>query len=265
MQTLVRAMQGRGGEGRALPGAFSMLDEIGAKLRYGQTSVIVGAPGSGKSALALTWAMRTNVPTLYFSADSDRMTIGTRIGASVTRHTVDEVEAGLIGADGPKWHRLIDQNTRHMWFSWDASLGIDDIESELLAYATVTGRWPGLVVVDNLKNVWTDGGDDADHIRFDRAIGQLNEFAREYGPAVLFLHHATGQYEDGYTPIPLAGLLGKCGKDVTLALTLHRGPVGSNEMRVCVVKNRVGKADPGGNLSVGLPFVPERMWFGGGE
>lgn len=220
---------------------------------------MAGAPGSGKSAFALAWCLRTSVPTLYFSADSDRMTLATRIGASVTRNTTDEVEQGIVGPEGPKWLSFIDSHTRQIWFSWDPAPTLDDIEAELLAYAAVNGQWPGLVVLDNLKNVWDDGSDEKDHVRFDRVIARLNEFAREYGSHVLILHHVLGGYEDGYTPIPLSGLLGKPSKDVTLALTLHRR--GQDEMGVCVVKNRVGQADPGGNLAVGIRFVAERMWF----
>lgn len=259
MQTLVRSLQGRSEEGRSLPAAFKALEAIGAKLRYGQVSLVAGAPGSGKSAFALAWCLRTAVPTLYFSADSDRMTLATRIGASVTRNTTDEVEQGIVGPEGPKWLSFIDSHTRQIWFSWDPAPTLDDIEAELLAYAAVNGQWPGLVVLDNLKNVWDDASDEKDHVRFDRVIARLNEFAREYGSHVLVLHHVLGGYEDGYTPIPLSGLLGKPSKDVTLALTLHRR--GQDEMGVCVVKNRVGQADPGGNLAVGIRFVAARMWF----
>ncbi len=261
MQSLVRAMRGRGQEGRALPGAFPGLEDVGARVRYGQVTLIAGAPGSGKSALVLAWAMRVKVPTLYFSADSDRMTLGTRIGASITRHTTEEVEQGLIGPDASKWYALIDSHTEHIWFDWEPAPSLLDVEGELLAYAAVNGEWPGLVVIDNLKNVWDDQGDgDADHVRYDRTIARFNELAREYGFAVIVLHHVTGSYEDGYTPIPLTGLLGKPSKDVTLALTLYRAS--ADHMGICVVKNRVGAADPGAHLRVSIPFVASRMWFG---
>ncbi len=243
-----------------------MLEALGAKLRYGQVSLVAGAPGSGKSAFALCWCLRAQVPTLYFSADSDRLTLATRIGASITRQTTDDVELGLLGEGAEDWQRLIGQHTSQVWFSWDPAPTLDDIEAELLCYAAVTGQWPGLVVLDNLKNVWDGDSDEKDHVRFDRVIARLNEFAREYGSHVLILHHVTGSYEDGYTPIPLSGLLGKPSKDVTLALTLHRGHGHPDrpeeaEMRVCVVKNRVGQADPGGNLVAAIPFVPARQWF----
>lgn len=258
MQTLTRSLKGRAQEGRSLPSAFNALESVGAKVRYGQVALIVGGPGAGKSAFALEWAMRAQVPTLYFSADSDRLTLGTRIGASITRQLTDDVEAGLTGPDRAQWHKLIDEKTSHMWFDWTPSPSLDDLGDELYAYATVTGQWPGLIVIDNLKNIY--GEDGADHERYNATISHLNEFAREYGSAVICLHHATGAYEDGYTPIPLSGLLGKTGKDATLVLTLHRAD--ENLMGVSVVKNRVGKADPGASNSVLIPFYPERQYFG---
>ncbi|MGI5245450.1 AAA family ATPase [Dactylosporangium sp. CA-139066] len=264
MQTLVRAMKGQGQDGRALPGAFSGLEAVGARLRYGQVALIVAAPGGAKSAVGLVWALRSGAKTLYFSADTDRFEIGKRLGAHFTRRTQDEVEAGLTGPESDKWYALIDSNTRNLWFSWEPAPSLDDIEDEVKAYAAVRGEWPELIVIDNLKNVWDDGGSagDSDWVRYDRVVAALKELAQEIGAAVLILHHATGQYEDGYTPIPLNGILGKCAKDVRLALTLHRGPVGSNETRICVVKNNGNKADPGGGLIVPVPFWPERMYFG---
>jgi hypothetical protein len=205
-----------------------------------------------------------HVPTLYFSADTDRMEIGKRIGAIATRHTTDEVEAGLLGPDADKWYALIDSHTKDIRFTWDGALSLDDIDDELKAYAVVYGRWPALVVVDNLKNVWDDSGNgDADHIRFDRTVAYLKEVAQEIGSAFLILHHVTGTFEDGYTPIPLTGILGKCAKDVRLALTLHRAPVGMDEIRICVVKNNGNKADPGGHLIAQIQFIPERCFMGG--
>lgn len=221
---------------------------------------MVGAPGGGKSAVALTWALRTGVPTLYFSADTDRMTIGVRVGAMVTRQTTDAVETGMIGPDRDGWLSLVDERMSHVWFCWDPAPTLEDIEQEVLAYAAVNGQWPGLVVVDNLKNVWDDGS-EKDFERFDRVLAHLKEMSQEIGCATLALHHVTGEYENGYTPIPLNGVLNKCTKDVRLVLTLHRGPIGSNEMRVSVVKNNGNKADPSGQLWVPIPFVPERMWM----
>lgn len=263
IQTLARAIRGRAEEGRALPPAFSQLEALGAKLRYSQVALMVGAPGGGKSALALTWALRSQVPTLYFSADTDRMTMGVRLGAGLLAHETDAVEAALIGPEREKWLHYIDSHTSHMWFMWDPAPSLDDIEQEVMAYAAVNGQWPGLVVVDNLKNIWDDdGAGEADHVRYDRVVARLKEMSQEIGCATLVLHHVMGQYEDGYTQIPLSGILGKCAKDVRLAMTLHRGPIGTNEMRVSVVKNNGNKADPSGSLWAPLKFYPERMQFG---
>lgn len=225
--------------------------------------MVAAAPGVGKSALVTTLAIRSGVRTVYESADSDRMTLGVRIGAHITRYTTEEIETSLAGVDRDRWYQAIEAATPHIWWAWDAAPTLEDIEAEIEAYAVCHGDWPELIVIDNLKNVWVDEAGGGDHVRFDRAIDFLHEVARDTGACVVFLHHVTGEYEDGIRPIPLSGLLGKVGKTPRLILTLYK--VSENEMGVCIVKNSVGPANPSGQLQVKIPFVPERMWFGGVE
>lgn len=76
----------------------------------------------------------------------------------------------------------------------------------------------------------------------------------------MVLHHATGRYEDGDTPIPQSGLENKVAKIPAQILTLTRK--GEN-MWVHVVKNRAGKADPKGGLSAQLYVDLATMRFSG--
>ena len=270
MQTLSLAMRNSEDEGLALPSVFPSLEKNGAKFRRSQLSLIAAAPGGGKSAVATYIATRMEywddeqfttvpVPTLYWSADSDKKTIGNRITASVTKHTVDEAEKLLERGDRETWETL-EFNTDHIWFAWDRGPSLEDIEKEVEAFALVHGEWPHLIVIDNLKNVWIEeSGDGGEHIRYDRVLDYLHELAGITGAHILVLHHVTGIYENGDQPIPLGGILGKVTKPFRLILTLHR--TWDGQMGICIVKNSNGPMDAGGKLIVKMPYDLERMQF----
>lgn len=267
MQTLSLAMKMSEEEGAALPSVFPSLDRIGAKLRRSQLSLIAAAPGGGKSAIATYIATNmaygeygeTGVPTLYFSADTDKKTLGNRITASVTKHTVDQAEKLLLDGDERVWNAL-EANTSHIWFEWDRGPNLEDMEAEVQAFAHVTGEWPHLIVVDNLKNIWVEeSGDGGEHIRYDRVLDWLHELAGLTGAHVMVLHHVTGYYEIGNMPIPLSGILGKVTKPFRLILTLHKAWDGT--LGICVVKNTTGRAEADGSLTVHMPYDLERMQY----
>ena len=267
MQTLSLAMRNSEEEGVALPSVFPSLEKIGAKFRRAQLSLIAAAPGGGKSAFATYEVIKAAygeyeeepVPTLYFSADTDKKTLGNRIAASITRYTVDEAERLLLGNNERIWE-LLDNNTSHIWFCWDRAPNFDAIEQEVEAFAHVMGDWPHKIVIDNLKNIWPeDSGDGGEHIRYDRTLDYLHELAGITGAHIMVLHHVTGYYETGNIPIPLSGILGKVTKPFRLILTLHRA--WDNMLGICVVKNTSGRASPDGSLVIHMPYDLERMQY----
>jgi len=267
MQTISLAMRNSEEEGEALPSVFPSLEKIGAKFRRSQLSLVAGAPGGGKSAFALYEAVfaaygeyeENPVPTLYFSADTDKKTLGNRVTASVTKLTVDESEYLLDKKHEPTWQSL-EANTSHIWFCWNRGPNLDDLEREVEAFAHVNGDWPHKIVVDNLKNVWIEEtGDGGEHIRYDRVLDYLHELAGVTGAHVMVLHHVTGYYEIGNVPIPLSGILGKVTKPFRLILTLHK--VNNNLLGISVVKNTSGRAQADGNLIVYMPYDLERMQY----
>lgn len=267
MQTLSLAMRNSEEEGIALPSVFSSLEKIGAKFRRGQLSLVAAAPGGGKSAFATYEAVfaaygefgETPVPTLYFSADTDKKTLGNRIAASVTKLTVDQSEELLLANHKATWE-MLDQNTNHIWFAWDRGPSLEDLENEIEAFAHVMGDWPHKIVVDNLKNIWVEeSGEGGEHIRYDRVLDYLHELAGITGAHIMVLHHVTGYYEIGNVPIPLSGILGKVTKPFRLILTLHKA--WDNMLGICVVKNTSGRASADGSLIVHMPYDLERMQY----
>lgn len=267
MQTIALALSQSENVGQALPDVFPTLAKMGAKLRRGQLSLWAGGPGTGKSALASFIAANagygdfneTGVPTLYFSADTDKRTLGNRITASVTKMTVDECE-DLLLAGNKSTLKMLNDYTSHIWFNWNNGPNLDNIEDEIEAFAHVNGDWPHLIIIDNLKNVWIDtSGEGGEHIRYDRVLDYLHELAGLTNAHIMVLHHVTGFYENGDEPIPLSGILGKVSKPFRLIITLHRP--NPEQIGLSIVKNSTGKMDPRGSLICYLGLDLSRQQF----
>jgi hypothetical protein len=261
MQSLTLAMKAAPEEGEILPNPFRRLTQMGALFRRGQVSLVAAASGGGKSAFASHVAVHSSpkIPTLYFSADSDKTTVGVRVAAGLLGKSLREVEDHLHRDDFYLWE-TISSGTDHIWWCWDASPTLKDIESEVLAYAYTTGEWPSLIVVDNLINIDPDG-EVVGHAQKDGVVHWFQQLANLTNAHVMILHHVTGEWEDGLLPIPKSGLLDKVAKRPRLVLTLYKS--GGNTLGVCVVKNSSGQAAADGSFGCDLGWMPERSWFSG--
>ncbi len=267
MQTIGLALRGSESVGLSLPPVFPTLDKLGAKLRRGQLSMWAGGPGTGKSAIATFIAINSGygeyneigIPSLYFSADTDKRTLGNRVTASVTHLTVDESEELLL-----KKHygtmKMLDDATSHIWFNWNNGPNVDDIGNEVEAFAHVYGEYPHLIVIDNLKNIWVEStGEGGEHIRYDRVLDYLHELAGQTNAHIMVLHHVSGFYENGDEPIPLSGILGKVTKPFRLIVTLYRP--NEKQIGLSIVKNTTGRMSQKGDLVCYLDVDLERQQF----
>lgn len=264
MLTLALAMRAAESEGIPLPVVFPQLERLGAKPRRGQVTLVGAGPGGGKSALISEWVINLTegnrkLQGMYFSADTDRMTLGKRAAAGVLGCTLDETETYLKTNEHQIWDKL-EEATSHIWMCFDPGLTLDDIEAEIMTYAVVNGAWPEFVIIDVLMNVQGENS-DGDHTAFAEAMKWFHQMARETNSAFFVLHHVTGPYENGDEPIPLGGILGKVTKLARLVLTLHR--TSPNMLGVSVVKNSSGPASAAGwTVRTDIPWIPERSWFG---
>lgn len=248
-------------EGLALPNPFKGFSRFKIIQRRGQVSLWAAASGCGKSALATHIAVHSypKIPTLYCSADSDKVTLGTRVAAGVLNKPVEVVEKLLRNHDSATAEKLKD-STDHIWFYWDASPSLQDIEAEVEAYAYANGAWPHLIVIDNLINI--DPGDEGvGHAQKDGVMHYLQQLANLTNAHIMVLHHVTGQYEDGNTPVPKSGLLDKVAKRPRLVCTLYR--ISEGLLGVRVVKNSSGPMAADGSFGPDIAVMMERMWMEG--
>lgn len=267
IQTLSLALRNREKEGEPLPQLFKQFDQYGMKLRRGWLHLFAAAAGGFKSmwstflSLHMQYEDGTRVPTLYMSADNDKLTFGTAAIASYRNIHVNEAEQ-LIEQEDPEVLDWLGEVTGHLWVNFDSAPTTADIAQELDAFATVYGEWPHLLVIDNLMDVDTYGAGESEAISQNAILGFFRQVARETGAAILVLCHVTGEYVNGDKPIPRSGLMNKIDKLPQVVLTSFRDD--TNSLNISIVKQRRGRAQADGSLYVTLPLVPEKAFLGTG-
>lgn len=268
---MLRATQARARNehsGEPILSPFNSLNADKVFIRKGQVTLVAGGPGTGKSALTQSIVQRGDGhgrrnSVFYFSADSSTWDIYARAAAIATGRTLGSIEDELK-QEGPRNVDLIvNDATKHIWCAFDASPSDQYVNDNLMAYAEVHGAYPEVIIMDNLKNLDTGNNDDEWRALEDGMIF-LQDVARQTGAAVIALHHVGGNFEDGYSQIPLSGLRGKIGKTPAMVLTLHRGnDTGLETLNVSVVKQRTGPANANGSYYYKLLMDLSSMSFTG--
>lgn len=221
--------------------------------RRGQLAMLVAAPGVGKSVLSTSYVVQSGAHGLYTSMDTDAYTTSIRLIAAATGCTLEQAEAAR--ADGTAWAIDALGTIRSVHFAFPSSPDEREIAERLLAYREAEGEYPEILVLDNLSNI---AFDDEEFSGLRRIMRELQSVASRTGTAILVLHHAVGEFEDGDKAIPLGGVSGKLSKFPALILTAFRQ--GRGEIAVSVVKNRFGPADPSGHgVTFCLQADMERM------
>ena len=219
--------------------------------------MIAGTPGAGKSSVALSIAARTKHPTLYFSADTNAHTMAMRLVA-MSGYMTQAAAEQLLKREPEKAHELLQLNN-HLFWSFESTPTLKDLDDEVSAFETVWGRSPALIVVDNLMDIAMDGHDEFGGMR--AAMKELKYLARDTNAAVLVLHH-TKEGHDGFPCQPRSAIQGLVNQIPAMVLTIGQMKQG-DDTYLCVapVKNRYGRADQTGSNYVSLAFNPDSMYL----
>lgn len=254
MRTLARVAASMGGSPQEMPTVFTPLSQAGFRPRRGAVTMIAGTPGQLKSMLALYWVSRMQVPTLFFSADTDAYETMCRAAAMVSGETKDSVEQALNRGERERYDSLLaDLNIRWV-FETDPTYR--DIQLETAAYFEVFGQWPECIVVDNLMNVVGENEDEWGSMRDTTKV--IKRLVRITNANVLVLHHMQENEKDEEFPPRRGRLQGKVSQlpEQILSLLLK-----DDELRVAPVKNRFGPGDASGRKYVTLYVDPARCRF----
>ena len=256
MLNLLQAVHSTNSSAKPLPDVWNGLKAMNMRFRQSQLCLIAGQPNSGKSLMALVYALRTGVPTLYFSADTDPITQMFRTVAGLTGLSQQAVES-YLDQDPHYFDLLLAEKGSHIKWVFDPSPDIDAIELEILAYGEVYGTAPALIVVDNLMNCISVAGEEWSGIR--AIMSELHHVARKTGACVLALTHmseaGTG---DPKMPAPRRAILGKASQLPSMILSIAMDPE-YGQFRVAAVKNRFGEHSADASNYATLLIDPSRV------
>lgn len=212
--------------------------------------------------LWLNLAMRTAVPALYWSGDTDQHDVLMRTLALLTNITTEQVEEQYKGSVEAK--TFYDAKLGlgdHVDWVFDSAIPAGKVAERLTAFAELHGEYPHLVILDNLSNAVEHQGDEfAEQKEFMTEVQRLARFTRAH---FAVLAHAKGDYENGLKAIPQSGVLNNLAKIPEVLITLHWHDSSGTGIDLNICKNRSGKPDPGANRPVFFPVDYSRAFVGG--
>lgn len=261
MESLLQVFQGEKGSAKSapLPGLLPILTQRGIVPERGQMMMIAAQPNGGKSMLSLWYVIDKKLPTLFFSADTDKRTTMYRAVSIATDRTFDEVKSMPgTSADWIIEDAALDIMRAGIQFEFNPNPSIRDIDLELQAYEEVYG--PGhlqCVVLDNLLNVANDAGDFNGLVTI---LGELHALARNLDVALIILHHVNEGGTKAEFPAPRATIRGKVSQYPEQILTIALVP-NEQQMRVAMVKHRHKTPSPGAEDYETIWVDPTRMTF----
>lgn len=261
MQSLLQVFQEEEGSASStpLPGLLPILSQRGIVPERGQMMMIAAQPNGGKSMLSLWYVVNAGIPTMFFSADTDRRTTMFRAAAIKTGMTFDEVKS-MRGTSAASIYEdaILETLQAGLQFDFNPNPSIRDIDLELQAYEEVYG--PGhlqCVVVDNLLNVANDAGDFNGLVEI---LGQLHAMARQLDVALIILHHVNESTSKPEYPASRSSIRGKVSQYPEQIISIAMVPTEAM-MRVAMVKHRHKTPSPSGEDYETIYVDPTRMTF----
>ena len=225
---------------------------------------MMGRSGSCKSTAILDYLVRTGLPSLYFSADTDVSDQMPREMAARSGHSVKDVTQAIDNG----CEDLYEEYARTSSIEWcfESSPTVEEIFSEVQAYVEKYDAYPEIIVVDVLLNVEV-GNDDNGGLRYVEK--QLHRLARLTRAAVIVVHH-TREVGDSRFPQAKSEIDNKVDKllERILTVAIDRDAASRYGVAVADVQEVVQTAIGGAIMLVGVPMLilpgPGLLAIGGG-
>lgn len=251
MQTLARALKGWAGKGRPISIPFRGVQEL-VDFRTGDLAILAGAPGGGKSLLAINWAWRSADSILYLAQDSPRSVLMRFTALALGKRLSD-----IRDEDLDYWSTRLPHDKREELVIQGGAQAVADVEARIIALTEWLMEPPKLVVVDNLIDMRIEGLSHMESGFYASLLPALKQMAIAHDVGILGLHHVTRSDDHGLGDEPLKM------KDLLFAGERESRHVwgayndGRRTINWQVLKQQDGKADPRGNLGVRLDWSPE--------
>jgi len=249
----------RGSTGRKLILPWAHFNEH-ISLRTKELVVMAGAPGGGKSTVAVNMAMGMDIPLLYLAQDSPASVLS-RMAALATH----EETRKTFRAIADKKERIVIarrmQDTRPTLVFERGAQTLDGIKEKVEALKEWLGEYPPIVVVDNLIDMIVPGTTHGDNSFYTTALPYLKQMANEYNLSVIALHHVTrgggksNPHGRGRAGIALNDLLFAGEREARHVWGVYND--GGDHVFLQILKQQDGPADPDGGLKLPLKWYPK--------
>lgn len=259
METLHRSVRRQGSLGAPLPSIFPSLEAARILFRRSGFSMVAGRAGNYKSTfvqnLCAHWVRRdSHMAILYVAADSDNNQVSSLMAAMVSGDPTSKTE--LTVASGGYADALASVAN----IEWEfRALDHNEISERMDAMKDKWGKFPDLVVVDNLMNIVIN---PTDYSGQSTMMRNLKAIALSSGSHVMVLHHTRAEPQKktrvGYPP-PRWEIHGKLEQFPTLVLTIATDIDNMRDygvLRVAPVKNRTGPDDESGETFIEYEIKP---------
>lgn len=257
MQTLARAIRSPDAVGQRIHLPWLGLDRQ-VRLHTKELVVMAGAPGGGKSTLSVNLAMALDVPTLYFAQDSPASVLSRMAALAIGKETT--VMHDMIASSEERAalaHRL--EDVRPTLIFNRGAVTTERVRSSALALREWLGVAPPLVILDNLIDMVSPGSNPSETGFYAVILPELKQMANELNMCVVILHHVTkGGGKDahglGREGIKLRDLLFAGDREARHVWGVYND--GVDVLKVQVLKQQDGPADPFGKMEVHLRWYP---------
>ena len=241
MKTLARTALKPESHAEPLANRFTPFVNAGIELRRGEMIMFAAPPASAKSFLTLKLLQLIGAPTLYFSADTSMTDQMERASAIATGHKQMDVRSSmLMGGEDYSADELADTFGHIRWVS-ESDPTYEDLELEVMAYAEAFGRYPEIIVCDNLVNFIGDG--ESEYAGQKETTRVMKRLVAITNCSLWLLHHMNEKKSDPSYPAPRVDIANKLAQLPNMILSLATDS-DQEIMRAAVVKQRTGKQDP---------------------
>ena len=257
MQTLSRAIRSPDAVGKRIPLPWLGLNRL-VRLHTKELVILAGAPGGGKSTLSVNLAMALDVPTLYFAQDSPASVIS-RMAALATGNETAAMHDAIASAEERVILAARLKDTRPTLVFHRGAVTTERVKDSALALTEWLGHAPPLVILDNLIDMVSPGSNPSETAFYATILPELKQMANELNMCIMVLHHVTrgggNQHGRGHQPIALNDLLFAGEREARHVWGLYND--GVDTIKLQVLKQQDGPADPDGGMEVALRWYPK--------
>ena len=256
MQTLDKAVLNKTAVGDRLILPYKVMNDS-ISFRTRDLTILAGAPGGGKSTLAVNLAMKMDYPTLYLAQDSPASVLS-RMAALVTQDSISKTAKKINSAEKFAISKQL-ANARDDLVFERGAVTLDGIKWRIEALTEWWGEAPKIIFIDNLIDLIVEGTTHGDNSFYTKALPALKRMANTYNTAIIALHHVTrgsgNDHANGRTGITMNNLLYAGEREARHVWGVYND--GDGTINVQILKQQDGPADPDGKMSVSLKWYPQ--------